>query len=191
MTVEDMKNGSVGLQSYYVTDSYNTEHTTDSFNTTVSNIENSVNYQDVNNYVNNYYIQNTTYPSSQDVYNYINNYDGSGGGSCGGDSGSGSDDKEDDDGFDWGWLKSIGDFIKGLLNALSAVVSGILDVLTSIIDLFIGTDNGDGTRTGGLPNIIGQLIAYFMPFLPSWVGTLIGFSIVLAVIIGVIRFLRK
>lgn len=42
----------------------------------------------------------------------------------------------------------------------------------------------------GLPNVIGQLISYFLPFLPDWVPTLIGLSVVLALILGVIKLIR-
>lgn len=185
-TLDSLKAGSEGVQEYYVTDNYTTQNVSNVKTTTTNNIDNSISYNNVQNWVNNYYVQNTTYPSSNDVYNYINNYDGSGGGSGGG--GSGSDD--DDNGFDWGFLGSIGDFLKGLLSALSSVISGILDVLTGVIDLFIGEEQPDGTRSGGIPTIIGKLVAHFLPMLPAWCTQLIGFSVLLSLILGIIKLIR-
>lgn len=189
MSVEDMRSGQAGVQSYYITDSYNTENTTDSFNTTTTSIDNSITYGNISDYVNSYYIENNNYPTTNTVNNYINNYNGSGG--SGGDNGGGSGDTDNDNNFNWGFLGAIGDFIVGLLDALSGIVSGILSALTGIIDLFIGTENPEtGQREGGLPNIVGNLIEYFLPFLPAEFLTLIELSLILGLVLGVIRLIR-
>lgn len=180
-----MRAGSEGLQEYYVSDSYNTSHVDNSVTYTNDSINNQISYQNISNYVNSYYINNQTYPSSQDTYNYINNYNGD---NNGGGSGGGSDD--DDDGWDWGFLDTIADFLKGLLKALKTAIEGVLDILTGVIDLFIGEEQPDGSRSGGLPNIIARLVAYFLPFLPDWCTSLIGFSVLLALILGVIKLVR-
>lgn len=184
---DSMRSGSEGVQDYYLTDSYNTNHVDNSQTITKNQIDNSISYNNVQNWVNNYYVQNTTYPSSNDVYNYINNYEG--GGSGGGGSGSGSDD-DDDDGWDWGFLDTIAGFFKGLLKALKTALEGILDLLTGVIDLFIGEEQPDGTRTGGIPTIIGKLVAHFLPMLPDWCTQLIGFSVLLSLILGIVKLIR-
>lgn len=177
-TLSAMQNNSLGVQSYYVTDSYNSNWVdnsiTDSYNTTTTAVNNTVSYQDVANYVNNYYVENNSYPTTNTVYNYINNYVPSDNG--GGSSGSNGGD------FDWSFLGTIGDFLGGLIEGVGNVLSGILSTLTDVIDMFIGEN--------GLPNIISQLIAYFLPFLPEWIPTLIGFSVVLALILGIIKLIR-
>lgn len=180
-STSQLNNVTQGVQNYYVTDSYNTNNfqnsnnITDSYNTTVSNVNNTVTYSNVADYVNNYYVENNSYPTINNVYNYINNYvpptDGGGGGS----GGSGSD-------FDWSFLGTIGEFLGGLIEGVGNVLSGILSTLTDVIDMFIGEN--------GLPNVISQLISYFLPFLPEWVPTLIGFSVVLALILGIIKLIR-
>lgn len=173
---EDMRDAQQGVLSYYVTDSYNTNNTniSTSYTTTTSNIDNSITYGDVQNYVNNYYVENNSYPTTNNVYNYINNYvppsDGGGG-----SGGSGSD-------FDWSFLGTIGEFLGGLISAVGNVLSGILSAITDIIDMFIGEN--------GLPNVIGQLVSYFLPFLPEWILPLIGYSVLLALLLGVIRLIR-
>lgn len=188
-SLEALKAGSEGIQGYYVTDSYNNySHVNNSQTITDNSFHDNPTYNDVNNYINSYYVTNQSWPTTNQITQYINNYyyDSDDGGSGGGS------DNEDDEGFDWGFLDVIADFIRGLLSSLKTVLSGIVDVLTEVIDIFIGTEDPDtGERSGGLPNIIGQLINYFMPFLPSWVGTLIGLSILLYLILGVINYLRK
>lgn len=176
--LEDLKSGSLGLQPYYIGNDFSSSEVSTTQTITDSMLNSSISYGDISNYVNSYYVTNQSYPTTENVYNYINNYNGSGG--SGGDSGNGSDD--DDNNNIWDFLDGIGDFIGNLISALGNVLSGILSLLTDVIDMFIG-DNG-------LPNIVGQLIQYFLPFLPTEIVQLIEFSLLLAIILGVIRLIR-
>lgn len=174
-----LQNSTLGVQSYYVTDSFNSNwqdnSITDSYNTTTTAVNNTISYQDVSNYVNNYYVENNSYPTSNTVYNYINNYVPPDNGGSGGDNGGGGSNIFD-------FLGTIGDFLGNLIQGIGNVISGILSALTDVIDMFIGEN--------GLPNVIGQLISYFLPFLPEWVPTVIGLSVTLALLIGIVKLIR-
>lgn len=170
-----LKQGSEGVQGYYVTDSYNTNEVTDSYNTTTNNINNSITYGDVQNYVNNYYVENNEYPTTNIVYQYITNYVPSDNGGSGDDNGGGNGNIFD-------FLGTIGDFLGNLIEGIGNVLSGILSAITDVIDMFIGEN--------GLPNVIGQLVNYFLPFLPDWVPTVIGLSVTLALLIGIVKLIR-
>lgn len=175
-SLDSLKGSSEGVQDYYVTDSYNNTQVSETYNTTTNNVNNSITYGDVQNYVNNYYVENNSYPTSNIVYNYINNYTPpDNGGGSGGDNGGGNSNI-------WDFLGTIGDVLGGLIEGVGNVLSGILAALTDVIDMFIGEN--------GLPNVISQLISYFLPFLPEWIPTLIGFSVVLALILGIIKLIR-
>lgn len=182
MSYNDMRLGSEGLQSYYVGNDFSTSEVNTTTTLTDSMLNSSISYSDISNYVNSYYVNNQSYPTTEIVYNYINNYTGSGGGS-GGDNGNGSDDDDDDDhnGF-WNLVESISNFLGHIIDSLGNVLSGVLGLLTDVIDLFIGND--------GLPNIVSQLIEYFLPFLPVEFIRLIEFSLMLALILGVVRLIR-
>lgn len=173
MTYNDMRLGSEGLQSYYVGNDFSTSEVNTTQTLTDSMLNSSISYSDISNYVNSYYVNNQSYPTTENVYNYINNYNGSGG-----DNGNGSND----DNNIWDFLDGIGEFIGNLIRSLGNVLSGILSLLTDVIDMFIGEN--------GLPNIVGQLIQYFLPFLPIEIVQLIEFSLLLAIILGVIRLIR-
>lgn len=182
-----LRAGTEGVQEYYVTDSYNTNHIDNSMTTTLNDLSNTISYSNVSNYVNSYYIENQTYPSSQDTYNYINNYNGDNGG---GGNGNGNNNGSGN-GFNFSFIGLIGDFIKGLLDGISSAIDGILNVLTTVVDLFLGQkDPITGNREGGIPSIIGEIIGYFLPFLPEWVPTLIEFSIIIAISLGIIKLIR-
>lgn len=175
-----MRNGTEGIQDYYtVSDSYNSS-ISGSYNTTTNNVSNTLTNSDVNNYINNYYVQNGSYPTPNQVNVYItNNIDNgsdSGGGS-GGDNGGGSDNSNI-----WEFLDSIGEFIGHLISSLGEVLSGILSLLTDVIDLFIGEE--------GLPNVFSQLVSYYLGFLPEEFLRLIELFVVCVLIVGVIKLIR-
>lgn len=178
-SVSAMRDSSQGVQPYYITDSFNSNwqdnSITDSYNTTTTSVNNTISYEDVSNYVNNYYVENNSYPSTNTVYNYINNYVPPDNGGNGGDNGGGGSNIFD-------FLGTIGDFLGNLIQGIGNVISGILSALTDVIDMFIGEN--------GLPNVIGQLISYFLPFLPDWIPTVIGLSVTLALLIGIVKLIR-
>lgn len=174
-SLSSLQGATEGVQDYYVTDSYNNSQVSQTYTTTTNNIDNSITYGDVQNYVNNYYVENNSYPTTNIVYQYITNYVPSGNGGSGGDNGGGNSNI-------WDFLGTIGDVLGGLIEGVGNVLSGILATLSDVIDMFIGEN--------GLPNVISQLISYFLPFLPDWIPTLIGFSVVLALILGIIKLIR-
>lgn len=173
-SLDALKNGSEGIQDYYVTDSYNST-ISGSYNTTTSNIENTISSNNVNNYINNYYVENGEYPTPTQINIYINNY-------TGGSGGSGDGDDDDNNNNIWDFLDSIGDFLGHLISSLGEVLSGILSLLTDVIDLFIGEN--------GLPNIFSQLVTYFLGFLPQEFLRLIELFVVCVLIVGIIKLIR-
>lgn len=169
-----MQNGSEGIQDYYVTDSYNSS-ISGSYNTTTSNIENTIGSNNVNNYINNYYVENGKYPSTQDINIYItNNING------GGNNNGGGDDTGGGSNWDFSFLGTIGSFLSELISGLGEIIGGILSALTSIITSF----------REGFPNVIGSLLEYFLPFLPEEIITLISLSILFAIILGIVKIIR-
>lgn len=170
-TVDIMKQYSVGNLPYYqVPTNPNVNYTNGSYNVTTTQLDNSLSYGDITSYVDSNNVTNY-----ETVINYINNYYNSGGGSGGsGSGGSGSD-------IDWSWLGRIGEVIGGLISALGNVIAGVIDAIASLIE----------SLTVNLPNTLGQLIAWLLPFLPEEVTTLLGAFFMVVVIIGVIKLLRR
>lgn len=178
-SVDSMRNGSEGIQDYYtVQDSYNSI-IDGSYNTTTNNISNTLNDSDVNNYINNYYVENGSYPTPNQINVYItNNIDNGSGGSGGsGDNGSGDNDGPN---WDFGFLGTIGEFLAELISGLGEIVGGILSAITSIVS----------SLREGIPNTIGLFLEWFFPFLPNEIVALIELSILCAVVLGVVRLIR-
>lgn len=174
-SIDSLKNGSEGIQSYYTTGSYNST-ISGSYNTTTSEVQNTIDSNNVNNYINNYYVENGEYPTPTQINIYINNYDGddNGGGS------GGSDDDSNNPDWDFGFLGTIGEFLAELISGLGEIVGGILSAITSIIS----------SLREGIPNTIGLFMEWFFPFLPTEIVALIELSILCAVILGVVRLIR-
>lgn len=192
-SVSAMKNDSVGIQPYYVTNTYNSDSSTisGSYNTTTSKIDNSITYGDVNNYINNYYNDPNNYdnnnqplyPSTNDIYIYINNYqpepsNPSGGGSSGG--GNSGDSDSGDSSWNWGWLGKVGEFLGGLISAIGEIIAGLLDGILSIFTAL----------TQDLPTLFNDLLGGLLSWLPPEITALITLSITFAVIVFVIRIIR-
>lgn len=157
---------------YYQVPTQNWSYDGGYYSNTTTNLDNSITYGDISDYIS---TNNVTQYST--VVNYINNYySGSGGGSGGGDSGGGSGGD-----IDWSWLGRIGEVIGGLIAALGNVVAGVIDAIASLIE----------SLTVNLPNTLGQLIAWLMPFLPEEITALLGAFFMVVVIIGVIKLLRR
>ena len=172
-STDAMRNGTEGVQDYYVTDSYNSS-ISGSYNTTTSNIENTIGSNNVNNYINNYYVENGKYPTPNQINIYINNYTGD---NNGGGSGDDDDNKPD---WDFGFLGTLGELLAELISGLGEIVGGILSAITSIIS----------SLREGIPNTIGLFLEWFFPFLPAEIVGLIELSILCMVIIGVVRLIR-
>lgn len=172
-SVDAMRQGTTGVQPYYVNNNFNTSHITGSYNTTTSDINNAITYNNVSDYVNNYYIDNGSYPTTTIINNYINNY-------TGGNGGSGGDDDDNKPDWDFGFLGTIADLLAELISGLGDIVGGILSAITSILT----------SLREGIPNTIGLFLEWFFPFLPSEIVGLIELSILCMVIIGVIRLIR-
>lgn len=179
-SAQDAQNSNISNLSYYVTDSFKTYNenslVTNDYSTTTNSINNSISYGDVQNYANNYYVENNSYPTTNNVFNYINTYvPPDNGGDNGDDNGGGGSNIFD-------FLGTIGEFLGNLIEGIGNVLSGILSAITDVIDMFIGEN--------GLPNVIGELISYFLPFLPDWIPTVIGLSVMLALLIGIVKLIR-
>lgn len=98
-------------------------------------------------------------------------------------------DENDDNPF-W-WLKSIFKWLKEIISDVGYIFEGIISALNSVLHAIIGQKGADGKWEGGLPTVIGDLIAYFLPFLPPEIITLLELSILLTVIVAIIHIIRK
>lgn len=173
-TIEIMQYYSVGNLPYYlVPTNPNVNYANGSYNVTTTQLDNSISYGDISSYVNS---NNVTDYNVVNTYitNYYINGSGSGGSGGSGSGGSGSD-------IDWSWLGRIGEVIGGLISALGNVIAGVIDAIASLIE----------SLTVNLPNTLGQLIAWLMPFLPEEITALLGAFFMVVVIIGVIKLLRR
>lgn len=193
--VNSLINGNHGEQDYYVSDSYNSA-ISGSYNTTTNEIDNSVTSTDVNTYISNYYTDNGSYPTPNQITIYINNYVPStpepsptptppiddGGGGDGGNSPSIWDLLQKVVDFLSRIIGLIASFLAGLVDSLGDVVEGIINILETITNLFIGEN--------GLPNVFSQLITYFLGFIPSEFLMLIELFITCAIILGIVRLIR-
>lgn len=185
-TTNALNAGNHGEQEYYVSDSYNST-ISGSYNTTTNEIDNSVTNTDVNTYISNYYTDNGSYPTPNQITIYINTYEPSPSPTPtptpDPNPGGGDDDDDDNNSNIFDFLERIGDVIAGLISALGEVLASLFEVLGGIIDMFIGPN--------GIPNIIGQLLGYFLgDFFPPELLTLFELFIVLGVIYGIIRLIR-
>ena len=177
-----------GSQSYYVTDSFNTENISDSFNTSVTEIDNSITLGDIDLYIDQYKDDhNGSEPDINNIYIYINNWDPtptptpspsptptpdpddpSGGGGSG------------DGGNIWDFLSTIGEVLGNLISGLGQILAGLLSAISSIIT----------SLKDGIPNTIGLFLEWFFPFLPEEIIALINLSILCMVLVGVVRLIR-
>ena len=116
--------------------------------------------------------------------------------------GSGSDDGEEGDNKKEGIIARILKVIKKLADTIITLLTGIADIALTLVNTVIGlitgavTDLLDSinglidTFQGSLTNTAGQLIAYFIPFLPPEMTALIELFIVCCIIVGIIRLIR-
>ena len=176
--LNSLKADSVGAQTYYVTNDYSKGAT---YNTTKTidnkTIQNTISYETVQNFNQQYYDEHNTTANYETINNYINNYyetinnnGGSGGSGGSGDSGGGI--------FDW--LGSVGEILGSLIKALGEIVVGLLDGIASVITSFIDT----------LPTQVNNLFGTLFDWLPPEIRSLIVLSITLSLIWGIIKLIR-
>lgn len=186
-TIEALRQGTEGIQGYYVSDSYNDfSHVS---NTQIINDNSFVNtptYGDVNSYINNYYTNNNSYPSITQITQYINNYQGGSGG------GSGDDDDEDEESGFFELIKKVLDFFAKLFDTIAGFLADLVDslgdVVTAVVDNILDIV---GSIKDGIPNVAGDILSYAFPFLPEEFLLFIKFAITLGIIVGVIKLIRR
>lgn len=176
-SLDSFKADSVGTQTYYITNDYSkgaTYNTTETIDN--STIQNTISYETVQNFNQQYYDEHNTTANYETINNYITNYyetinnnGGSGGGSSG-DSGGGI--------FDW--LGSVGEILGSLIKALGDIVVGLLDGIATVITSFIDT----------LPTQVNNLFGTLFDWLPPEIRSLIVLSITLSLIWGIIKLIR-
>lgn len=177
-SLDSFKAESVGAQTYYITNDYSKGAT---YNTTKtidnSTIQNTISYDSVQNFNQQYYDEHNTTANYETINNYITNYyetinnnGGSGGGGGSGDSGGGI--------FDW--LGSVGEILGSLIKALGEIVVGLLDGIATVITSFIDT----------LPTQVNNLFGTLFDWLPPEIRSLIVLSITLSLIWGIIKLIR-
>lgn len=177
MDLNDLKSESVGAQTYYITNDYSKGAT---YNTTKtidnSTIQNTISYETVQNFNQQYYDEHNTTANYEIINNYITNYyetinnNGGSGGGGSGDSGGGI--------FDW--LGSVGDILGSLIKGLGEIVVGLLDGIATVITSFIDT----------LPTQVNNLFGTLFDWLPPEIRSLIVLSITLSLIWGIIKLIR-
>lgn len=179
--LDSFKAESVGAQTYYITNDYSKGAT---YNTTKtidnSTIQNTISYETVQNFNQQYYDQHNTTANYETINNYITNYYetiNNNGGSGGGGSGGGSDDSG---GGIFDWLGSVGDILGSLIKGLGEIVVGLLDGISSVITSFIDT----------LPTQVNNLFGTLFDWLPPEIRSLIVLSITLSLIWGIIKLIR-
>lgn len=173
-TLNDLKESNLGISPYYVTDSYNTfANTTGSYNTTTN--DNSVTYGDVTNYVNNYYGQNGTYPTPEQIKIEIEIIQS--GGSGGGSGGSGGDNG-DLGIFDF--LSRIGEvlgnLIKNLGNVLAELVEGLAETVNSLFE--------------SIPTVFNSFMQGVFSWLPTELLSIITLGIAAMILVGIIKIFK-
>ena len=180
--LDSFKADSVGTQTYYITNDYSKGAT---YNTTKtidnSTIQNTISYETVQNYNQQYYDEHNTTANYETINNYITNYyqtiNNNGGGS--GDSGSGGG-SDDSGGGIFDWLGSVGDILGSLIKGLGEIVVGLLDGIATVITSFIDT----------LPTQVNNLFGTLFDWLPPEIRSLIVLSITLSLIWGIIKLIR-
>ena len=180
-SLDSFKADSVGTQTYYITNDYSKGAT---YNTTKtidnSTIQNTISYETVQNYNQQYYDEHNTTANYETINNYITNYYetiNNNGGSGGSGSGGGSDDSG---GGIFDWLGSVGDILGSLIKGLGELVVGLLDGITTVITSFIDT----------LPTQVNNLFGTLFDWLPPEIRSLIVLSITLSLIWGIIKLIR-
>lgn len=177
-SLESFKAESVGTQTYYITNDYSKGST---YNTTKTidnkTIQNTISYETVQNFNQQYYDEHNTTANYETINNYINNYyetiNNNGGGGSGGGSG-------DSGGGIFDWLGSVGEILGSLIKALGDIVVGLLDGIASVITSFIDT----------LPTQVNNLFSTLFDWLPPEIRSLIVLSITLSLIWGIIKLIR-
>ena len=179
--LESFKADSVGTQTYYITNDYSKGAT---YNTTKtidnSTLQNTISYETVQNFNQQYYDEHNTTANYETINNYITNYYetiNNNGGSGGGGSGGGSDDSG---GGIFDWLGSVGEILGSLIKGLGEIVVGLLDGISSVITSFIDT----------LPTQVNNLFGTLFDWLPPEIRSLIVLSITLSLIWGIIKLIR-
>lgn len=180
-SLDSFKADSVGTQTYYITNDYSKGAT---YNTTKtidnSTIQNTISYETVQNFNQQYYDEHNTTANYETINNYITNYYetiNNNGGSGGSGSGGGSDDSG---GGIFDWLGSVGDILGSLIKGLGEIVVGLLDGIASVITSFIDT----------LPTQVNNLFGTLFDWLPPEIRSLIVLSITLSLIWGIIKLIR-
>ena len=175
------KNDSIGNQTFYITNDYSKGAT---YNTTKtidnSTLQNTISYETVQNFNQQYYDEHNTTANYETINNYITNYYetiNNNGGSGGGGSGGGSDDSG---GEIFDWLGSVGEILGSLIKGLGEIVVGLLDGISSVITSFIDT----------LPTQVNNLFGTLFDWLPPEIRSLIVLSITLSLIWGIIKLIR-
>ncbi len=177
--LDSFKAESVGAQTYYITNdyskgaTYNTTQTIDN-----STLQNTISYETVQNFNQQYYDEHNTTANYETINNYITNYYetiNNNGGSGG--SGGGSDDSG---GGIFDWLGSVGEILGSLIKGLGEIVVGLLDGIATVIISFI--DN--------LPTQVNNLFGTLFDWLPPEIRSLIVLSITLSLIWGIIKLIR-
>lgn len=167
----------VGMQPYYITDSYNNfNNTTGSYNTTTT--DNSVTYSDVGNIVNNYYNDNGKYPTPDEIKIQIEIIQ-SGGGSGGGDSGGGSGGSGDGSSI-WDFLSRLGEVLGGLIKNLGNMLTSLIDSIVTIINDVIGK----------IPQVFNGLLEVVFGGLPEDMKAIIILGVTVMVVYGIIKVIR-
>lgn len=176
--LDSFKADSVGTQTYYITNDY-TQGATYNTTKTIDNstIQNTISYETVQNFNQQYYDEHNTTANYETINNYINNYyetiNNNGGGGSGGGSG-------DSGGGIFDWLGSVGEILGSLIKALGEIVVGLLDGIASVITSFIDT----------LPTQVNNLFGTLFDWLPPEIRSLIVLSITLSLIWGIIKLIR-
>lgn len=180
--VNSFKADSVGTQTYYITNDYSkgaTYTTTQTIDN--STLQNTISYETVQNYNQQYYDEHNTTANYETINNYITNYyetiNNNGGGS--GDGGSGGDSDDSGSGI-FDWLGSVGDILGSLIKGLGELVVGLLDGIATVITSFIDT----------LPTQVNNLFGTLFDWLPPEIRSLIVLSITLSLIWGIIKLIR-
>lgn len=194
----DIPSEDTGIQDYYISDSYNTTHVDNSMVLSISEVDNSVTYNDVNNYIETFRDTNNRIPTSNEIYIYINNFDG---GSSDDPTPTPtptlppSDDDDDDDDEESGFfelIKKVLDFFAKLFDTIAGFLADLVDslgdVVTAVVDNILDIVS---SIKDGIPNVVGDILSYAFPFLPEEFLLFIKFAITLGIIVGVIRLIRR
>lgn len=177
-SLDSFKADSVGTQTYYITNDYSkgaTYNTTETIDN--STIQNTISYETVQNFNQQYYDEHNTTANYETINNYITNYyetiNNNGGGGSGGGSG-------DSGGGIFDWLGSVGEILGSLIKGLGDIVVGLLDGIATVITSFIDT----------LPTQVNNLFGTLFDWLPPEIRSLIVLSITLSLIWGIIKLIR-